>query len=57
MSGIVSGGKETRFIMVPGDISKPETGREFVAETVRAFGRLDVFVSNAGVCRFAEFLE
>lgn len=46
-----------RFITVSGDISQPETGRNFVAKTVEAFGRLDVFVSNAGVCQFAEFLE
>ncbi|PWY69538.1 short-chain dehydrogenase [Aspergillus heteromorphus CBS 117.55] len=48
---------ESRFLLVPGDISQPETGREFVAKAVDAFGRLDVFVSNAGVCRFEEFLE
>ncbi|KAL1982128.1 hypothetical protein VTN96DRAFT_1724 [Rasamsonia emersonii] len=53
---VVSGDKQ-RFITVPGDISRPETGRDFVARTVEAFGRLDVFVSNAGVCQFAEFLE
>ncbi|CAP95338.1 L-rhamnose-1-dehydrogenase [Penicillium rubens] len=47
----------TRFLTVPGDISQPETGQSFVAKTVEAFGRLDVFVSNAGVCQFAEFLE
>lgn len=47
----------TRFLTVSGDISQPETGRNFVAKTVEAFGRLDVFVSNAGVCQFAEFLE
>ncbi|PYI29098.1 short-chain dehydrogenase [Aspergillus indologenus CBS 114.80] len=52
-----SGGDESRFIAVAGDISQPETGREFVAQTVEAFGRLDVFVSNAGVCKFEEFLE
>ncbi|PGH02093.1 hypothetical protein AJ79_07730 [Helicocarpus griseus UAMH5409] len=46
-----------RFIAVAGDISQPETGGHFVAETVKAFGRLDVFVSNAGVCQFREFLE
>lgn len=40
-----------------GDVSKPETGKELVEAAVRAFGGLDVFVSNAGVCRFAEFLE
>jgi L-rhamnose 1-dehydrogenase len=48
---------EKRFITVPGNISRPETGKDLVAKTVEAFGRLDVFVSNAGVCQFAEFLE
>ncbi|KAF3392331.1 L-rhamnose-1-dehydrogenase [Talaromyces pinophilus] len=53
-----SNSTETKqFITVAGDISKPETGADFVAKIVEAFGRLDVFVSNAGVCQFAEFLE
>lgn len=53
-----SNSRETKqFITVAGDISKPETGADFVAKIVEAFGRLDVFVSNAGVCQFAEFLE
>ncbi|KAF4302508.1 short-chain dehydrogenase [Botryosphaeria dothidea] len=46
-----------QLIAVPGDISKPETAKRLVDETVGAFGRLDVFVSNAGVCRFADFLD
>lgn len=54
---IEAGPERTRFLAVSGDISQPNTGREFVAKTVEAFGRLDVFVSNAGVCQFAEFLE
>jgi len=45
------------LIDVPGDVSKPETGKELIRRTVEEWGRLDVFVSNAGVCRFAEFLE
>ncbi|KAI5309750.1 hypothetical protein KEM55_002500, partial [Ascosphaera atra] len=49
---------EERLITVPGDISKPETGTQFVSEVVKKFGdRLDIFVSNAGVCEFREFLE
>ncbi|KAL2826083.1 hypothetical protein BDW59DRAFT_179653 [Aspergillus cavernicola] len=46
-----------RFIAVAGDVTKPETGTEFIKQTVETFGRLDVFVSNAGVCRFEEFLD
>lgn len=53
----ITGAETKNFITVSGDISQPETGRQFIAKTVEAFGRLDVFVSNAGVCRFAEFLE
>jgi len=49
-------GKEADLIGVPGDISKPETGQELVRKTVERHGRLDVFVSNAGVCQFADFL-
>lgn len=45
------------LLTVSGDISQPETGRQFVAKTVEAFGRLDTFVSNAGICKFEEFLE
>ncbi|CAL5868454.1 uncharacterized protein PFLUO_LOCUS2680 [Penicillium psychrofluorescens] len=54
---VEAGADQARFLTVAGDISKPETGREFVAQTVEKFGRLDVFVSNAGVCQFAEFLD
>jgi L-rhamnose 1-dehydrogenase len=44
-------------IEVPGDISKYETAALLVNETVKAFGKLDVFVSNAGVCQFSDFLR
>ena len=49
--------KAGRLIEVEGDVTKPETGKNLVDEAVKAFGRLDIFVSNAGVCQFAEFLE
>lgn len=42
---------------VPGDVGDPETGKRIVDEVVKRWGRLDVFVSNAGVCEFREFLE
>lgn len=45
------------LIEIQGDVTKPETGKLLVEEAVRKWGRLDVFVSNAGVCKFAEFLE
>ncbi|AOA65065.1 L-rhamnose-1-dehydrogenase [Komagataella phaffii CBS 7435] len=48
---------EDKFLAVPGDISKPETGKDLVAKTVEKFGELNVFVSNAGICPFAEFTE
>lgn len=51
------GQEKKRFLTVAGDITQPDTGKEFIAKTVEAFGRLDVFVSNAGVCKFEEFLE
>ena len=49
--------KEGRLIEVEGDVTKPETGKNLVDQAVKEFGRLDIFVSNAGVCQFAEFLE
>jgi L-rhamnose 1-dehydrogenase len=49
--------KAGRLIEVEGDVAKPETGKNLVEVAVREFGRLDIFVSNAGVCQFAEFLE
>lgn len=48
---------ETKLIGVAGDILKPETGQDLIAKTVEKFGKLDIFVSNAGVCQFADFLR
>jgi L-rhamnose 1-dehydrogenase len=45
------------LLTVPGDISLPETGPKLVEEAVKQFGRLDTFVSNAGICKFEEFLD
>jgi L-rhamnose 1-dehydrogenase len=45
------------LLAIAGDISHPSTGQDFVEQTVSTFGRLDTFVSNAGICKFEEFLE
>lgn len=50
-------GAAGELIEVQGDISLHETGKELVAKAVERWGGLDVFVSNAGVCKFAEVLE
>ena len=40
-----AGGKAA---LVRGDVTRPETAAQAVAETVNAFGRLDVLINNAG---------
>lgn len=44
---------------LPGDVTDPATGTKLVAFALATFGtgRLDVCVSNAGICTFAEFLD
>ncbi|KAI2605710.1 NAD(P)-binding protein [Hypoxylon fragiforme] len=39
-----------------GDVSDPATGPSLVSHAVAQFGRLDICVSNAGICQFADFL-
>jgi len=53
----LAGGDKQHLITVAGDISQPETGKKLVEETVNKWGRLDIFISNAGVCKFEEFLK
>ena len=50
-------GQDAQLLGVPGDISLHVTATELVTKTVERFGKLDIFVSNAGVCKFAEFLS
>ncbi|KAI9735439.1 MAG: L-rhamnose-1-dehydrogenase [Claussenomyces sp. TS43310] len=45
------------LLEVVGDVRVPETGKILVETAVERWGKLDVFVSNAGVCQFAEFLD
>ncbi|KAI1491758.1 short-chain dehydrogenase/reductase SDR [Biscogniauxia mediterranea] len=50
------GGNADRLIGVAGDIGERATGAELVRQTVDKFGSLDVFVANAGVSQFRDFL-
>lgn len=40
---------EANVVAIPCDVADPEHCRALVAQTVSAFGRLDVFVNNAGI--------
>jgi len=44
---------------LPGDVRDPSTGSELVSFALATFNtpRLDICVSNAGICTFAEFLD
>jgi L-rhamnose 1-dehydrogenase len=46
-----------RAIAVKGDVSDPDQAPVFVQAAVDAFGSVDVFVSNAGICPFHSFLD
>ncbi|MFT4956605.1 MAG: L-rhamnose 1-dehydrogenase [Brevundimonas sp.] len=46
-----------RGIHVSGDVALPETAAAFTEAAVDAFGRVDVLVSNAGICPFHAFLD
>lgn len=44
-------------LAVKGDVAEPATATDFVARAVAAFGKVDVMVSNAGICPFHAFLD
>lgn len=46
-----------RAVAVQGDVADPETATTFVHKAVEAFGRVDILVSNAGICPFHAFLD
>jgi len=54
ITGLGSGRKS---IAVPGDISDEATAQKIVDLAVLEFGRIDVLVSNAGICPFHSFLD
>ena len=46
-----------RAIAVKGDVAEVATAKAFVDAAVAAFGKVDVFVNNAGICPFHAFLD
>lgn len=46
-----------RAVLVSGDVALPETAAAVVSAALGAFGRIDVLVSNAGICPFHAFLD
>lgn len=46
-----------RAVALPGDVADPATATAFVEHATEALGRVDVFVSNAGICPFHAFLD
>jgi L-rhamnose 1-dehydrogenase len=46
-----------RAIAMKQDVANPDSAPAFVKAAVDAFGRVDVFVSNAGICPFHAFLD
>jgi L-rhamnose 1-dehydrogenase len=46
-----------RAIALKQDVADPESAPAFVSEAIRAFGKIDVLVSNAGICPFHAFLD
>ena len=47
----------SKAIVVPGDISDPETSHALIKASVDAFGGVDILASNAGICPFHSFLD
>lgn len=46
-----------RGLAVKGDVARAESAPAFIEAAVTAFGKVDVFVSNAGICPFHAFLD
>lgn len=49
-------GHTIQFLAIPGDIRLPSTAHTLLTQAVAAFGHIDIFVSNAGICQFHDFL-
>jgi len=50
-------GMGRRALAVKGDVADPTEAPRFINAAVEAFGGIDVFVNNAGICPFHAFLD
>ena len=46
-----------RAVSVEGNVADPETAQRLLEATLNSFGRVDVLISNAGICPLYPFLE
>ncbi|BCX74764.1 MULTISPECIES: SDR family oxidoreductase UcpA [Acinetobacter] len=46
-----------RVLAVKGNVTQPEEMKKIADQAQEYFGKIDILVCNAGVCRFAKFLE
>jgi NAD(P)-dependent dehydrogenase (short-subunit alcohol dehydrogenase family) len=40
---------KNRYLVVPGDLTRPDSMKKIISSAVKKFGRIDIFVNNAGV--------
>lgn len=53
-----SGGAPAGALLdMEGDVTDPQTGERLVGEAVKTWGKLDVFVANAGIFKACDFLD
>ena len=46
-----------QLLEMAGDVTDPKTSETLVAEAVKTWGQLDIFVANAGIFKASKFLE
>ncbi|KAJ5317530.1 hypothetical protein PENANT_c036G03098 [Penicillium antarcticum] len=51
------GASAGKVLELAGDVTAPETSSQLISEAVSQWGKLDIFVANAGVFKQAEFLK
>lgn len=52
-----NGANAGQVLEIAGDVTNPETPKILIDEAVKRWGKLDAFVSNAGVFKEAQLLE